>query len=524
MESLWGLASGVLLSFPVANGRIMYFLGREERRIDCLNLNFQLPMKNAETELDLTLNLTFKLRVRAAITTAKSLPCSSPGTSRLRHRPQNSAAETITGNAHITSSHSSCAANHGQRARSLFIVPFQPIFAHTTMLWHVLRPVRTTSRALTAPLIRIASQPPPLFNLTPRNNKMATACSSSSLSRFEKIPSTSIRVLRSVDSVRRWRKPHVLDHRSVGLVPTMGALHEGHLSLIRAAARENHHVVVSIYVNPAQFGISEDLASYPVTWAADTEILAKLDRELADDGANLGRISAVFAPTTADMYPGGFPGQEVGSKGSFVTITPVGEVLEGASRPTFFRGVATVCMKLFNIVQPDRVYFGQKDVQQTVVIKSMVRDFMLPTEVVIGPTTRAADGLALSSRNVYLGERRRKAATVLYRALRAAEDTFAGGARDREAILGAAKNVTDDVLAEQMAMAPEMRVKFEVDYISLADPSSMEELTVVDPAKGGILSGAIRMLPVEAPQDGEDLGHSGGPLVRLIDNIILQPS
>ena len=341
--------------------------------------------------------------------------------------------------------------------------------------------------------------------------------------RFEKIPSTSIRVLRTVESVRRWRRPHLLDHRSVALVPTMGALHEGHLSLIREAARDNHHVVVSIYVNPAQFGIKEDLASYPVTWESDTAILARLDRELADDGANLGRISAVFAPTTAEIYPAGFPGQEVDSKGSFVTITPVGEVLEGASRPTFFRGVATVCMKLFNIVQPERVYFGQKDVQQTVVIRSMVRDFMLPTEVVVLPTTRAADGLALSSRNVYLGERRRAAATVLYKALGAAEAAYQGGARDRETILGAAKGVTEGVLGEQMALAPEERVKFEVDYMSLADPSTMEELEVVDPVQGGILSGAIRMLPVEAPREGEDLGHSGGPAVRLIDNIILSP-
>jgi len=117
----------------------------------------------------------------------------------------------------------------------------------------------------------------------------------------------------------------------------MGALHEGHISLIRAAARENHHIVVSLYINPAQFGISEDLDSYPVTWDADTAALAALDRELADDGANMGHISAVFAPTTAEMYPAGFPGQEINSKGSFVTITPVSEVLEGASRPTFFR-------------------------------------------------------------------------------------------------------------------------------------------------------------------------------------------
>ncbi len=400
------------------------------------------------------------------------------------------------------------------------------LLRHTTLL----RPaLKTCSRAaaLTIRLQQPASQQsqlrfPRLAGSTPRT--MASSCRSSSSSpTYEKIPSTSIRVLRSVESVRRWRRPHLLDQRSVGLVPTMGALHEGHLSLIRAAARENHHVVVSIYVNPAQFGVSEDLASYPVTWDADTKVLAALDRELADDGENLGRISAVFAPTTADMYPAGFPGQEVDSKGSFVTITPVGEVLEGASRPTFFRGVATVCMKLFNIVQPERVYFGQKDVQQTVVIRSLVRDFMLPTEVVVGPTTRADDGLALSSRNVYLGTRRRAVATVLSKALRAAEAAYAGGARDRETILGAAKKVTEDVLSEQMALAPEERVRFEVDYISLADPETMQELTEVNPTKGGILSGAIRMLQVEAPQEGEDLGHSGGPPVRLIDNIILQP-
>ncbi|KAK3306470.1 uncharacterized protein B0T15DRAFT_492014 [Chaetomium strumarium] len=326
---------------------------------------------------------------------------------------------------------------------------------------------------------------------------------------LEKLPSSSIRVLRSVESLRRWRRPHLLDRRSVALVPTMGALHEGHLSLIRAAARENHHVVVSIYVNPAQFGVREDLSSYPVTWDADAAALVKLDRELADDGQNLGRISAVFAPTTAEMYPGGFPGQEV---------------LEGRSRPTFFRGVATVCMKLFNIVQPERVYFGQKDVQQTVVIKRLVRDFMLPIEVVVGPTARAEDGLALSSRNVYLGGRRRGVATVLYRALQAAEEAYKSGARDRGAVLGAAEKLLGEALSEQTALAPERRVRFEVDYVSLADPDTMEELPVVDPAKGGILSGAVKMLPVEVPRDGEDLGHSGGPAVRLIDNIILQPA
>lgn len=340
----------------------------------------------------------------------------------------------------------------------------------------------------------------------------------------ETIPSSPIKVLRSVDAVRRWRRPHLAEYRSVGLVPTMGALHEGHISLIRAAARENHHVVVSIYVNPAQFGIKEDLGSYPVTWDADTAVLAKLDRELADDGANLGRISAVFAPTTPEMYPGGFPGQEVDSKGSFVTLTPVGEVLEGASRPTFFRGVATVCMKLFNIVQPERVYFGQKDVQQTVVIRRMVRDFMLPTEVVVGPTSREGDGLALSSRNVYLGPRRRKTAIVLYSALRTAEAVYTSAGRlDRASVLGAAFEVVAAVSQVQADLPPSKRVQFEVDYLSLADPETLVEVDSVDPDKGAVLSGAIKMLPVEEPQQGEDLGHSGGPAVRLIDNIILKP-
>ncbi|KFH43534.1 Pantothenate synthetase-like protein [Hapsidospora chrysogenum ATCC 11550] len=346
-----------------------------------------------------------------------------------------------------------------------------------------------------------------------------------SSSRRETLPSSPIRVLRSVNSARVWRRPLFDTHRTVGLVPTMGALHSGHLSLIRAAARDNHHVVVSIYVNPAQFGPREDLDSYPATWDSDAHILARLDRELAGDGANLGRVSAVFAPTTTDMYPSGFPGQDIDSKGSFVSITPVGEVLEGASRPTFFRGVATVCMKLFNIIQPTRVYFGQKDVQQTVVIRRMVEDFMMPTEVVVGPTERdPTDGLALSSRNVYLGPRRRSVANVLFRALTAAETAYTESRHlDRESIVGAAEGVLDAVLQEQSGLAPERRSLFEVDYVSLADPDTMQEVDAVDPERGAVLSGAIKMLPVEKAAEGEDLGYSGGPAVRLIDNIILKP-
>jgi pantoate--beta-alanine ligase len=201
----------------------------------------------------------------------------------------------------------------------------------------------------------------------------------------------------------------------------------------------------------------------------------------------------------------------------------VAEVLEGASRPTFFRGVATVCMKLFNIVQPERVYFGQKDVQQTVVIRRMVKDLMVPTDVVICPTEREPDGLAMASRNVYLGTRRRQAALVLSSALRAAQDAYTAGKSDRAAVLGAARDVCETVLATQMALKPSERVKFEVDYISLADPDTLQEVEHVDLSKGAVLSGAVKMFPVEEPGQGEDLGHSGGPAVRLIDNIILPP-
>lgn len=289
------------------------------------------------------------------------------------------------------------------------------------------------------------------------------------------------------------------------------------------AAKENSSVVVSIYVNPTQFGVHEDLNSYPKTWEKDVEMLRNLDRDLAADGGNLGSIAAVFAPTTNEMYPGGPPSQEVNGKGSFVTITPVGEVLEGASRPTFFRGVATVCMKLFNIVTPEKVYFGQKDVQQTIVIKKMVKDFCMDTEVVVGETKREPDGLALSSRNVYLGARRRHIATVLSKVVRTAEIGYLRGKRTRDELLGPANQLAKLLLMEQQQLKPEERVQFEMDYVSLADPDTMQEVEEVDETKGAILSGAVKMLPVESPQPGEDLGLADGPLVRLIDNIILKP-
>lgn len=329
---------------------------------------------------------------------------------------------------------------------------------------------------------------------------------------------------RDVAPLREFRKELLLSKRTVGLVPTMGALHEGHLSLVRQAAAENTDIVVSIYVNPTQFGVNEDLDSYPKTWDADIQKLETLDKELAAQPGS-GRISAVFAPTTKVMYPTLPPSSEINGPGSFVTINPLGTLLEGASRPVFFRGVATICMKLFNIVKPERVYFGQKDVQQTVVIKRMVQDFQIDTEVKVGVTEREPDGLALSSRNVYLGARRRRAGVILSIALSAAETQYAKGKRLRDEILWPANDIAMGQMMRQDDLPPSRRTRMEVDYISLADPDTLEELEEVDDTKGAIMSGAIKMLPLEEPQEGEECGLGGGTVpVRLIDNIILKPN
>lgn len=335
----------------------------------------------------------------------------------------------------------------------------------------------------------------------------------------------SFEVFRDVSSLRQLRRQLLLTNRTVGLVPTMGALHEGHLSLIRQAAAENTDVFVSIYVNPTQFGVSEDLESYPRTWDSDVEKLEKLNDELARIGGQApGRVTAILAPTSKVMYPTLPPSSEVDADGSFVTITPLSRKLEGASRPVFFRGVSTVCMKLFNIATPDRAYFGQKDVQQTVIIKRMAKDFHLGTDIIIGPTARESDGLAMSSRNVYLGARRRAVGLVLFNALKEAEKAYDSGAIKRENILGAANHLTQQVLSEQQALQPSERALYEVGYISLSDPDTLDELDVVDPSKGAILSGAIKMTPLEEPKPGEDCGLGNGEVpVRLIDNFVFKP-
>lgn len=310
----------------------------------------------------------------------------------------------------------------------------------------------------------------------------------------------------------------------VGFVPTMGALHEGHLSLVRHALRENNHVFVSIFVNPTQFGVNEDLDSYPKTWEDDLQKLKQVQDEYlqgSGDGSD-SRIQGIFAPSVKTMYPTLPPSSEIDGEGSFVTVTPLGKWLEGSSRPVFFRGVATVCMKLFNIVQPDRVYFGQKDVQQSVLINRMVKDFHIPTQVRVVTTTREPDGLAMSSRNVYLGNRRRQDVAVLSKALLAAQAAYESGELSAQEIRKTALAVFDsDVLRQDGSYGRSCRL--EVDYVALSrrdDMAKIEDSAEIDPSEGAILSAAMKVYPVDQPNDEQERKQIS---VRLIDNVILDP-
>jgi pantoate--beta-alanine ligase len=272
-----------------------------------------------------------------------------------------------------------------------------------------------------------------------------------------------MRVLHTVAEMRAARA----GLPDLGLVPTMGYLHEGHLSLVARARAECAAVAASIFVNPTQFGPNEDLSRYPRDLPRDLALLEARGVDL------------VFAPDAAEMYPQGFATE--------IRVGGVTEVLEGAVRPGHFAGVATVVAKLFNIVQPTRAYFGQKDAQQSVVIKKLVRDLNLPVQVVVAPTVREPDGLALSSRNSYLTAEQRAQAPALYRALTAAKARFDAGEGDAEAL--------------RQAMRAEL-TGFTVDYVSVADAETLRELDRVDGR--ALASMAVR------------LGAT-----RLIDNLVL---
>jgi pantoate--beta-alanine ligase len=275
-------------------------------------------------------------------------------------------------------------------------------------------------------------------------------------------------IFSSIKDIRshRWADPIL----TWGLVPTMGYLHEGHLSLVRRARQENDRVGVSIFVNPIQFNNPNDLAAYPRDPDRDLALLREAGVDL------------VWTPAPKIVYPPGYQ--------TYIEVEEVTRPLEGAARPGHFRGVATVVAKLFNVFQPQRAYFGQKDAQQIVVIKRMVEDLNFNLEIVVCPTQREADGLALSSRNARLSPAARQQATCLYRALLAAKTAFASGQRSAEALRAAMRAVIE---ATPLAR---------LDYISVAHPDTLAELDLVE-------NRALLSLAVFVDE------------VRLIDNMVV---
>jgi pantoate--beta-alanine ligase len=276
-----------------------------------------------------------------------------------------------------------------------------------------------------------------------------------------------MKIVKTIAELRNLR-PKLAE--PLGFVPTMGYLHEGHLALVRRARAENRTVAVSIFVNPTQFGPHEDFKRYPRDPGRDLALLEK-------EGADL-----VFMPSGEEMYPPGFD--------SWVEVGKLAEKLEGAARPGHFRGVATVVAKLFNIVQPDKAYFGQKDAQQLLVIKKMAADLDMGIEIIAVPTVREPDGLAMSSRNTYLNAEERKQAAALYQSLKLAQKLYADGEKGAKAIV---KQMTALIRRQPLA---------DIEYISIADAETLDELDIVKPP--ALVSMAVRF------------GKT-----RLIDNVVV---
>lgn len=280
-----------------------------------------------------------------------------------------------------------------------------------------------------------------------------------------------MRTIETIEEMRLFVKEAKAKGLSIGLVPTMGSLHEGHLTLMRQAKKQCDVVVASIFVNPVQFGPNEDFDKYP--------------RDLAGDSARAGTagIDAIFHPLAKEMYPAGYS--------SFVEVDGITQKLCGLSRPGHFRGVATVVTKLFNIVQPDRAFFGQKDAQQVLVLKRMASDLNMNVAIEIVPIVREADGLAMSSRNAFLSDEERKAALVLSRSLRLAQQLVAGGDKNIKSIR---RQVITEIQSEKLA---------QIDYVEIYSYPALE--TRDDITGKALLALAVR------------IGST-----RLIDNIILE--
>lgn len=277
--------------------------------------------------------------------------------------------------------------------------------------------------------------------------------------------------IRTISWMKEKAREARLEQRVIGLVPTMGALHAGHLALVGRAKKECSPVYASIFLNPTQFGPNEDLSKYPRPLEADVEKLAK------------SGVEGLFLPSAEDMYPAGFS--------TYLHVEGISERLEGKSRPGHFRGVATVVLKLFEIVQPNYAYFGRKDAQQVCIIQKMVRDLNLDVELVICPTVREGDGLAGSSRNEYLSPEERRAAGVLFRALQAAEMDLSAGVKDTLE------------LQRTMRQILESEPKARVDYAEIVDAGTFDPVVRVEGRCYALL--AVR------------IGNT-----RLIDNMLIQ--
>ena len=281
-----------------------------------------------------------------------------------------------------------------------------------------------------------------------------------------------MKLIKTIEDMRSFRNAARKNSQRLGLVPTMGALHKGHLSLVRAARDKSDIVAVSIFVNPTQFGPKEDFAKYPRNLESDSNML---DREHAD---------VIFAPSVGDMYPAGAI--------TWVTVEGMSDRLCGKSRPGHFRGVTTVVSKLFHIIEPDAAFFGQKDAAQVAIIRRMVRDLNMPVEIEVGAIVRESDGLALSSRNAYLDPQERNSALVLHGSLVEAQKLFQRGERNPEKLLAAGKQ----------KFADESGVR--LDYFEIVDPDSLEPVTTIS---------NCALIAVAA-----FIGNT-----RLIDNIIVDP-
>jgi pantoate--beta-alanine ligase len=280
-----------------------------------------------------------------------------------------------------------------------------------------------------------------------------------------------MKILETIEATRAASRAAKRSGKRVGLIPTMGALHDGHLSLVRIAKEKADFVAVSIFVNPLQFGPTEDLAKYPRTFERDCELLNK-------EG-----VDVVFAPTAVEMYP--TPNL------TYVNVEGLSERLDGKSRPGHFRGVATVVSKLFHIVEPDIAVFGQKDAAQLAIIRRMVRDLNAPIEIIAGPIVREPNGLAMSSRNAYLDPQQRQQALVLSRVLRRIEEVFAKGEHSSTRLLAAGQ----DVISAERAIR--------LDYLAAVDPETLEPVDSI----------ARETLIAIAAYVGT---------TRLIDNIVLE--